>query len=399
MVLVVAGALVVTASVRTSNGSTRATVEPSLRAITVPGHRPLVPWPKTGQSAVSIPGLGLAANSGPELPVPVASLAKVMAGYIVLNDHPLAVGESGPTITMTPTDIADYQTATAEDQTSLLVAPGEQLSELQLLEGMLIRSASDYTDALARWDAGSVPAFVAKMNTTARALGMRETRYADVTGYDPNTVSTAVDQLIIGARSMASPAFASIVDNTSATLPVAGTVSSYTPFVGNDSVIGVKSGFTDQSGGCDLLATLQPVGGYKVDGQLVGQRRILVLAVVTGQEMADTLPVTAFQALGVAMAAAGAVHDVRVLRPGQPVATVSDGAGSVSGHVGGGVSLMAWPSQRVGVRLRLRHHIKTKTRPGTVIGSAVVHLGSQRVVIRVRLAGRIPSKSLVERLW
>ena len=47
---------------------------------------------------------------------------------------------------------------------------------------------------------------------------------------------------------MKSPLVRAIVDQTSVTLPVAGTVSSFTPFVGVDNVIGVKSGRTAAAG-------------------------------------------------------------------------------------------------------------------------------------------------------
>ena len=43
----------------------------------------------------------------------------------------------------------------------------------------------------------------------------------------------------------------------SITLPVAGTVSTYTPLLGIQGVIGVKSGFTTQAGGCDVLAVMR----------------------------------------------------------------------------------------------------------------------------------------------
>ena len=48
--------------------------------------------------------------------------------------------------------------------------------------------------------------------------------------------------------------FASIVKMPSVTLPVAGTISTYTPLLGLQGVIGVKSGFTTAAGGCDVLA-------------------------------------------------------------------------------------------------------------------------------------------------
>ncbi len=38
------------------------------------------------------------------------------------------------------------------------------------------------------------------------------------------------------------------------TLPVAGTISTYTPLLGIQGVIGVKSGYTTAAGGCDVIA-------------------------------------------------------------------------------------------------------------------------------------------------
>src|SRR6185437_11629406 len=40
-----------------------------------------LPWPSTGQAAVAIPAVGYTADSGPEQPVPVASMTKVMTAY------------------------------------------------------------------------------------------------------------------------------------------------------------------------------------------------------------------------------------------------------------------------------------------------------------------------------
>ena len=67
------------------------------------------------------------------------------------------------------------------------VQPGEKLNERQLLDGLLVHSANNLADVLAQWDAGSIPAFVAKMNATATSLGMTHTHYADASGLDPGT--------------------------------------------------------------------------------------------------------------------------------------------------------------------------------------------------------------------
>jgi len=52
-------------------------------------------------------------------------------------------------------------------------------------------SGNNIASLLARWDAGSQAAFVAKMNVAVGPLGLRSTRCADVSGADPATASTA----------------------------------------------------------------------------------------------------------------------------------------------------------------------------------------------------------------
>ena len=54
-----------------------------------------------------------------------------------------------------------------------------------------------------------------------------------------------------------------MVQMPSVTLPVAGTISTYTPLLGFDGVIGVKSGFTTAAGGCDVLAVEQTSTGSR----------------------------------------------------------------------------------------------------------------------------------------
>ncbi len=154
----------------------------------------------------------------------IASVAKVMTAYLVLRDHPLRLGEDGPTITLTDADVADTDRRRGQQESVVSVAAGEQLTERQALQALLLPSANNIAAVLARWDAGSEDRFVARMNAAARSLGMTHTRYTDPSGYDDATVSTAADQVRIVDRAMRLPVFASIVATPSATLPVAGTV-------------------------------------------------------------------------------------------------------------------------------------------------------------------------------
>ena len=232
-----------------------------------------LPFPTTGEGAVSIPSIGVEEASVAEKPVPVASLTKLMTAYIVLHDHPLAANQAGPSVTVTQADVTGLRNDAVSDDTNAQVTLGEQITEQQLLGGLLVHSADNYADLLAGWDAGTIPAFIAKMNATAAALGMTQTHFADASGISPQSVSTAGDILKVAAPDMAYPVVVSIVDNNSVTLPVAGTLSTYTPLLGLDGIIGVKSGYTDAAGGCDVVAVLRSVHGHPT----------LLLAAVTGQ--------------------------------------------------------------------------------------------------------------------
>ena len=111
-------------------------------------------------------------ESGPEAAVPIASLTKIMTAYLTLRDHPLAPDAQGPMLTMTRRRPGrSVRRRGARAPTNVPVQPGEVLTERQLLNGLLVHSANNFADVLARWDAGTVPAFVAKMNAAAAALG------------------------------------------------------------------------------------------------------------------------------------------------------------------------------------------------------------------------------------
>ena len=118
------------------------------------GALPSTVWPADGQAAVQVGPSQVQAGSN-QIAAPIASLAKVMTAHLVLS---------------------------------------EQLTELQALQALLLPSANNIAAVLARWDGGSAGRFVARMNATARSLGMTHTRYTDPSGYDDATVSTAADQ-------------------------------------------------------------------------------------------------------------------------------------------------------------------------------------------------------------
>ena len=340
---------------------------------------PALPWPTTGEAAVDVPAVGYRAQSGAQRAVPVASLTKIMTAYVVLEDHPLAPGQQGPRVTITAADASQFGVDTATNQSNVAVKTGEVLTEHQMLEGLLVHSANDLAYALAVWDAGDLGAFVAKMNRNAARLGMRHTHFADASGYSPSSRSTAADLLRVAAAAMSDPVFSQIVSMPSVTLPVAGTVLSYTPLIGTTGVVGVKSGFTTAAGGGDVLAYRTSVGGHS----------FLSLAAVTSQEAWTVLDVAGKEALALAKAAAVRVEAVTLAEKGTVVAQVQAGDRTIPLSTSAAASVLALSGSRVRQVVHLRA-LRPGTRRGTRLGTATFVLAGERVTVPVRAAARIP---------
>jgi serine-type D-Ala-D-Ala carboxypeptidase (penicillin-binding protein 5/6) len=233
---------------------------------------PSTMWPAHGQAAVQIGQSQVQAGPNQHVAA-IASVAKVMTAYLVLRDYPLGLGEEGPTITLTDADVADTDRRRRQQESVVSIAAGERLTERQALQALLLPSANNIAAVLARWDAGSTDRFVARMNATARSLGMTHTRYTDPSGFDDATVSTAADQVRIVDRAMRLPVFASIVATPSATLPIAGTVHNTNTLLGHNGFVGVKTGSTAAAGGCFAFRAIRWIDGKRttITGVVLGQ--------------------------------------------------------------------------------------------------------------------------------
>jgi D-alanyl-D-alanine carboxypeptidase (penicillin-binding protein 5/6) len=233
-----------------------------------PGDLTHLPWPSTGEAALVVDGHRVTGPAADTV-VPIASVAKVMTAYVVLHDHPLAGGDAGPSITITPDEAAAYPSQLAKGESLVRVRAGESLTERQALEALLLPSADNVAWILARWDAGDQAQFVAQMNAAARQLGMTHTAYSDPSGLDSSTVSTVDDQLTLAVAAMKLPALAAVVAEPSARLPVAGEVHNYNTLLGSDGVVGLKTGSTSAAGGCLVFVARR--GGHTIYGAVFGQ--------------------------------------------------------------------------------------------------------------------------------
>jgi D-alanyl-D-alanine carboxypeptidase (penicillin-binding protein 5/6) len=203
--------------------------------------------------------------------VPVASLVKVMTAYVVLREARLS-----DVVTVTK---ADVRYAAKGGAATAGLRAGERLTVRDLLYALMLPSGADAAHTLARVYGPGVPAFVAKMNATARRMGLRDTLYTNADGMPTprnGGYSTAVDQARLAHRALDIPVFKTVVSRKThkvakTSLHRAHTWRNTNKLLGRaDGVIGVKTGYTRKAGHCLLFAADR--NGRRVVGVLLGDR-------------------------------------------------------------------------------------------------------------------------------
>jgi D-alanyl-D-alanine carboxypeptidase (penicillin-binding protein 5/6) len=328
----------------------------------VPGTAQPVPWPSGAQGAIGA-GDGVIAVSPGARPQPIASVAKVMMALAVLEAKPLQKGQDGPAVPVTADDVNEYQADKAATQSVVAVAAGEQLSELQALQALLIPSGNNIASLLARWAYGSVDAAVQHLNEKAAGLGLTHTRFADVSGFSPQTVSEPADLVRLGEIAMQDPVLSGIVGTGQVTLPVAGTSPNVNYALGQDGIIGVKTGNIPEGGAIYLFAA---------SGALAGGRQVTLVGAVQGLSTLDL----AFSAARTLLRAARASLVV------EHVVSRNQTVGRYTLPWGGGtdivatedLDLLAWPGTVVRVQLRTAA-VEPPVSPQTQVGRLHVTAG------------------------
>lgn|SRR5487761_1908781 len=352
------------------------------------GGAPFTLAPPLGvEEAVSLAGVGTIDAAGGDAPIPIASLTKMMSALVVLRDHPFAIGSSGPSITVTQADVATYTSEAAQSDSVVKVQAGEKLSELQALEGSLVPSGDNLIELLAVWDAGSIRAFVGRMNALAHSLGMKHTHYSGPSGVDPSTVSTAVDQLRLAETAITNPVFASVVAMSQVSLPVAGIQYNVNADLGTDGIDGIKTGWIPQGGGCFVFSAATGLDG----------RAVTVVGAILGEQGGTPLPT----ALGAAKRLVLAVEKkltVFRLPTGSTVGVLTAPYTTpVRVVVTSPIAMVSWS----GARLTLSTNISRSS--GSVsghlrVGLLTAHLGSARASASLTSTGPIVAPSLLWRL-
>ncbi len=183
----------------------------------------------------------LAKNAGTERPL--ASISKLMTALVSM-DRGLSLDGTG-------TIISDDEVGGAR----LRVDPGTPLTVRDIFDSMLIGSANNAANAVARCTGLAKDDFVKAMNERAKAMGLSDTSFADPSGIEADNTSTAMDVAALGFEAFDDPEVKRATTTPSFTLVAAEQTHTVknTDWLLTDVrnglyVMGGKTGYLEESG-------------------------------------------------------------------------------------------------------------------------------------------------------
>ncbi|WP_445978166.1 serine hydrolase [Streptomyces poriferorum] len=349
-------------------------------------------WPEQGQSAVTVDGVGSLGSAGAQKPAPIASVAKIMTAYVVLKEHPLTAKEQGEKITV---DQQAEDESKLGDESTAPISEGQQFTEKQLLQLLMIPSGNNAARLFARWDSSETE-FIAKMNAAAKDLGMTGTTYTDPSGLKKTTVSTAADQLKLAKAVMQNEIFREIVDTPQIKIDgIDGTIYNNNTILLEPGVSGIKTGSSTPAGGNLVWSANTVVDGKTlwIYGAVMGQQA------GTGQPY-DSLVMSLNNSLKLIRDAQKAVTSATVVKKGDVVGYVDDGFGGHTPLVAtGDLKAKGWAGLKIELSVKGNgEEISRSMKAGTKVGVVTVGTGPGKVSTPVALQEDLKDPSFGQKL-
>jgi serine-type D-Ala-D-Ala carboxypeptidase (penicillin-binding protein 5/6) len=191
--------------------------------------------------------------------LPIASLTKMMTALIIARRH-----QPDEQVLITPQ-------ALAYEGSGVGVLPkGKKVPLRDLFYGLLLVSGNDAAIALAQHDAGTVGAFVRRMNDWRRRLGLRCSRFSTPSGIlDQGNYSCPMDLAALARADLDDPWIRQVAATREARFPfpIKGNyldLYNNNPFIieGMKGITGLKTGYTDAAGRCYVIT--QRVDGHEL---------------------------------------------------------------------------------------------------------------------------------------
>lgn len=201
-------------------------------------------------------------NSNPKYPT--ASLAKVITALVVLDAKPIK-DNSTDTVTITDQDMADHWNNISDGGSFAPIILGEKLTERQLLEGVMLASANNMANIVAKWVFGSMDGYHQAAAKWLKQHGLNNTTVGvDASGFNPSTQSTPLDLCKIMLLAAQNPTLVSIMEQHEVILPTGDKITNTNRLLGQNGIYAGKTGYTEEAGFGLLLLSKQKVGDQNV---------------------------------------------------------------------------------------------------------------------------------------
>ncbi len=247
---------------------------------------------------------------------PIASTTKIMTALVA-------------TELCRPEEVLSVQADCVKiEGTSLYLDENEQLTMLDMLYGLILRSGNDAAAAIAKYVGGDISHFVSLMNQRAWKLGMYNTSFGNPHGLDNSQhYSTAHDMALLGAAFLKIPLLRQIciAEEYISRELTSGRVRL---FINNNKLLardpracGIKIGWTEKAGRClvaaaragemELVAVVLAAPDLYTDVSKLfdyGFSSLSIQELVPQGKVMAVLPVDQGEAQRVAVASAGPVR-------------------------------------------------------------------------------------------
>ncbi|MDG2158899.1 MAG: D-alanyl-D-alanine carboxypeptidase [Gammaproteobacteria bacterium] len=205
------------------------------------------------------------ASKNPDLVLPPASITKIMTSYLAFTElHNKTLGLHD--------EVLISKNAWQTGGSKMFIEVGKKVKVQELLHGIITTSGNDASVAMAEHISGNEETFAIYMNQMADSLGMYNTNYANSTGLPNESLYTTARDISILARAL--------IKN----FPIEYKLYSQKEYIFNDikqysrnkllylddSVDGIKTGFTKKAGYC--LATSAKRGSRRLISIVLGAK-------------------------------------------------------------------------------------------------------------------------------
>ena len=194
------------------------------------------------------------ASGNPDSQIEPASMTKVMSAYVIADQLKQKLVSFNDLVLVS-------EKAWKMEGSRTFIEVGKKVPLIDLLRGLVIQSGNDATVALAEYIAGTEEGFVDVMNAYASEMGLSNTLFQNSTGLpNPSHFTSTRDLAVLGSRLISEfPDHYKLYKEREFTFNEIRQVNRNKLLWQDDSVDGIKTGFTSSAGYC-LISSAQRNG-------------------------------------------------------------------------------------------------------------------------------------------